>query len=174
MELSTAIALIEKGVNNSKGNSWADLGAGDGLFTRALSSLLPEGSTITAVDKNRKALDSIDLTNRNVHLKRVATDFQTLALGHMDGILMANSLHFIKDQFTFLRHLKDLISPDGRLIIVEYDSDKSNTWVPFPLSFETLAEKIHDAGFKSAVKMHQVPSRFGRTNIYSACIDCLH
>jgi|GEM_PF-6785554 hypothetical protein len=55
MELQNAINLIVKGINERKTSQvWADLGAGSGLFSRALSALLAPGSTIYAVDKNYK------------------------------------------------------------------------------------------------------------------------
>lgn len=60
MELSVAIKLIEKGVSRSGApQMWADLGAGNGLFTNALSLLLPEASTIHAVELNAEALNLI-------------------------------------------------------------------------------------------------------------------
>ncbi|WP_339814654.1 class I SAM-dependent methyltransferase [uncultured Imperialibacter sp.] len=52
MELSTAIKLIENGVSNAgDAQSWLDLGAGNGLFTRALAAVLPSGSVVTAIEK---------------------------------------------------------------------------------------------------------------------------
>ena len=52
MQLSEAIELIQKiNIPGNKPQVWADLGCGDGLFTRALATLLPEGSIIHAVDK---------------------------------------------------------------------------------------------------------------------------
>jgi trans-aconitate methyltransferase len=37
-------------------STWADLGCGDGTFTRALAERLAQGSTIHAVDRNRGAV----------------------------------------------------------------------------------------------------------------------
>lgn len=171
MELKTAISLIEKGVNGSKTGTWADFGAGAGLFTRALSTLLRKGSTIHAVDKDVSALATLSLPGNEIFLNKIEGDFEALGFDQLDGVLMANSLHFIKDQLAFLRHLKTLLLPLGQLVVVEYDSNKGNPWVPYPLSFEMLDQKVISAGFKRATKLHEVPSRFGRTNIYSAKIE---
>ena len=60
MELENAIQLITKGVeSNGQPQVWADLGAGSGLFSRALSSILPDKSIIHAVDKNYKTAQQI-------------------------------------------------------------------------------------------------------------------
>ncbi|MEO5979385.1 MAG: methyltransferase domain-containing protein [Chryseolinea sp.] len=171
MELLTAISLIEKGVRASKVQTWADFGAGDGLFTRALSTLLYTGSTINAIDKKLSAMNSLSLYTPGIALKKIGADFETYNFGQLDGVLMANSLHFIKNQLKFLQRLRTILIPNGQLIIVEYDSDKSNMWVPYPMSFETLNQNVIAGGFRGATKLHDVPSRFGRTNIYSAKIE---
>ena len=58
MQISIAIALLEKGPDPSISHqTWADLGAGNGLFTRALRTILGDKSTIYAIDKNAEALE---------------------------------------------------------------------------------------------------------------------
>jgi hypothetical protein len=39
--------------------------------------------------------------------------------------------------------MKNYLGPDGQWIIVEYDTDKANTWVPFPLSFANLKKVVY-------------------------------
>jgi len=55
----------------------------------------------------------------------------------------------------------------GRLLLVEYDSDRGNTWVPHPMSFDTWRDVAAEAGFVETRKLATVPSRFLHT-IYSA------
>jgi len=53
------------------------------------------------------------------------------------------------------------------LILVEYDTDNGNHWVPFPLSFETWHLLAQSCGLANTRLLATVPSRFlGR--IYSA------
>ena len=56
MDYADHVALLRDGVPHERG-TWADLGAGDGAFTLALADLLPEGSTIHAIDRDRSALE---------------------------------------------------------------------------------------------------------------------
>ena len=78
MELSTAIALIRKGIRNEsiEPQVWADLGAGSGLFSRALATLLPPASKIYAVDRDQASLNEIDWPYPDKTLIRVNADIQ--------------------------------------------------------------------------------------------------
>ena len=55
-----AAALIASAVGD-RGGTWADVGAGDGTFTRALVQLLPPGSRVYAVDTDAKALRELEV-----------------------------------------------------------------------------------------------------------------
>jgi 2-polyprenyl-3-methyl-5-hydroxy-6-metoxy-1,4-benzoquinol methylase len=173
MELHIAIGLIENGVEQSSSPQvWADLGAGNGLFTRALSTLLSNGSVIHAIDKDGKALKSIDLHNKDVKLNTLELDFtsKTIPLESLDGIIMANALHYVADGMTFVSMLKNMLKPSGRLVIIEYDSTTSNQWVPYPVSFKMLQNFAHEAGFSSVIKLGSQNSIYSEALIYSAIL----
>jgi len=81
--------------------------------------------------------------------------------------VMANSLHFQRDKLAVLRLVMGYLRPGGRLILVEYDSDQGNQWVPFPLSFPTWQTLSAEAGLRETRRLGAVPSRF-LGSIYSA------
>jgi len=157
MELKTAIHLIDKGIETSGIQTWADLGAGSGLFTNALSQLLPKGSSITAIDKKRSKIEVAD----GINLVVKTGDFLTTDFGNVNGILMANALHYVKEQKQFLNSLKKVAE---RVVLVEYNTDTANTWVPYPLSFNTLQSMI------DAQLLAEAPSQYQPRGIYSALI----
>lgn len=172
MELSIAIKLIEKGVSrNSKPQVWADLGAGKGLFTTALSSLLSDDSSIYAVDQDAKALGGIKLNSSHVTLKKITEDFTQMKteLKELDGILMANSLHFVSDKITLLKNLQTKLTRSGRFIIIEYDMNTANRWVPFPIRFDELKLLANQLNL-SATRIGEQPSVYNSSNIYSALL----
>jgi trans-aconitate methyltransferase len=171
MELSTAVRLIEKGIfAGTSAQRWADLGAGTGLFTRALSALLPKGSVVYAVDKNREAINSIKLPD-SIKLKLTAADIEHyLDLEDLDGIIMANALHFVKDKATFIDNMRSYIRPKAHVIIIEYNTSTANQWVPYPLTFDDLREMMLNHGFDHVIKIGEEPSRYNVGNIYSALI----
>jgi trans-aconitate methyltransferase len=172
MELVTALKLIEQGVDkNSTRQTWADLGAGSGLFTQSLSLCLPPGSVVHAVDK-LSVVKKIKLTTQVVRLITHQKDFVNEALDFevLDGIVMANSLHYVDDKISFIERLKKNLKATGRLIIVEYDMNVSNSWVPYPIRFADLSLLSIKCGFSSVTKLFEVPSVYHNAMIYSALL----
>jgi len=145
---------------------YADLGAGSGAFTLALRELVGLDSTIHAVDKNKSSLHELEKAHRarfhsTERLLLLSSDFsRPLSLPPLDGIVMANSLHFFKDKEKILRHVREFLKPNSALIIVEYNVDSGNMWVPYPLTFETYRALIPHAGFSEPRLLTKVPSRF--------------
>ena len=173
MHIQIAIDLIRNaGLNGSNSSVWADLGCGTGLFTYALANILPYGSTIYAVDKTDVKLIS-HANPHKVDCIKVQADFlrDPIPLPLLDGVIMANSFHYVADKESFISKLKNLISPGGKIIIIEYDTDLPNSWVPYPMSFEALQHFFHGQGFSSVKKLHDIPSVYGRARIYAAEIS---
>lgn len=135
--------------------SFADLGAGSGAFTLALRQLIGESAIIYAVDKDSSSLNELKREyeahfgdSNSLHL--ITGDFsKSLSLPALDGILMANSLHFFKDKLKVLKHIKTFLKPNGKLIMIEYNVDKGNLWVPYPFSFSTFEIMCKESGFDS-------------------------
>jgi trans-aconitate methyltransferase len=167
MTLREAIALIDAAVpflSPAHQQQWADLGCGTGLFTEALTHLLPDQSTVYGVDTNPRL-------RQTTHIIPIKADFikDDLPLSNLDGMLMANSFHYVKDKPALLEQLSAYMRPDSPMIIVEYDTDQAvSTWVPYPLSYASLTKLFITAGYKHVKKLGQRPSAYGRANIYAA------
>jgi len=168
MDHADHVRLLQGGV--ARGGVWADLGAGTGAFTLALAELVgPEGRVI-AIDRDGGALRELKRAARrggSAVETKVADFTQDLGLPSLDGVVMANSLHFVRNKGPVLARVRELLRPGGRLLLVEYDADTGNDWVPYPLSFETWRALADASGFTGTRKLASVPSRFlGR--IFSA------
>ncbi|MBX3257178.1 MAG: class I SAM-dependent methyltransferase [Chitinophagaceae bacterium] len=172
MKLRDAIALIRPTkMIADRPSVWADLGCGSGLFTHALATMLHKSSTIYAVDQNPSLAS--DVTHDTVHITVLKADFEKedLPFNNLDGILMANALHYVKDKRPFIGRLKNLLKKNGLLLVVEYDSDKAvEKWVPYPLSYESLQQLFHGEGYSDIQKLHEHPSVYGNGNLYSSLI----
>jgi ubiquinone/menaquinone biosynthesis C-methylase UbiE len=165
------VRLIRDGVVGD-GTTWADLGAGSGAFTLALADLLGPAGTIYAVDRDARALALLEDAMRSrfpaVALHRVVADFtRPLELPALDGVVMANSLHFVRDKGAALAVVRGHLREGGRLVLVEYDTDHGNPWVPYPLSYQSWERLAVQAGFVETRRLASVPSRF-LGSIYAA------
>ena len=170
MNHADLVGLIRDGVlpihgevARSAGGAWADLGAGEGNFTRALADLLGPGAHITAIDKDALALRAVGGGIET----RVADFTQPLDLHDLDGILMANSLHYVRDKQPVLEAVRGMLRPGGRLIVVEYGADRGNPWVPYPFTYKKWESMAARAGFRSTRLLKTVPSRW-LGSMYSA------
>ncbi len=63
--------------------------------------------------------------------------------------------------------MRGYLKPGGRLVLVEYNADRGNPWVPFPLAYPTWEALAARAGFVQTRLLATQPSRFLR-EIYSA------
>jgi SAM-dependent methyltransferase len=154
------VALIEGGVTE-RGGRWADLGAGEGAFTLALADLLGPGAQITAVDRDAGALRNLT-TDRFPGVKietRVGDFTRALDLSNLDGIVMANSLHFVRNKEPVLESVHGMLRPGGKLIVVEYGTDRGNPWVPHPFTYERWQRMAAQAGFERTRLLRTIPSR---------------
>ncbi len=141
------------------------------MFTNALANLLPSESKIFAVDKNKSQLNKIPYTIARVKIEKMYGDFTRVILPeNLDGILMANSLHYVKDKSTFIKNVKEKLKSDCCFLIIEYDMDNSNPWVPYPISFNSLQIFFKTMDYNSINKINEMPSRFRRANLYSAIV----
>jgi ubiquinone/menaquinone biosynthesis C-methylase UbiE len=168
MDRADLVALLRDGVS-AKGGRWADLGAGDGAFTFALAALIGATAEITAVDRDASSLRRLgSAAGARPAIQTLVADFtQPLPLSCLDGVVMANSLHFVRDKPRVLAAVHNLLRPGGTLIVVEYETDRGNPWVPHPFSFRTWEGMAATAGFERTRLLHRHPSRhFG--SMYSA------
>jgi SAM-dependent methyltransferase len=78
----------------------------------------------------------------------------------LDGVLMANALHFFDSKEPLLRAIRTLLKPGGLLLLVEYNVDQGNMWVPYPLSFESFRELAPRAGYSEPALLATHPSNF--------------
>lgn len=152
--------------------TWMDLGCGSGTFTKALSTLVGKGSMVYAIDASRSSLDKVPGSVDGVTIHKVAADFivDELPAASVDGILMANSLHYVADKPSLIRKLSAHLKPAAALLVVEYDTNKANQWVPHPISFNELQTLLGDHDFESIKKIGQAPSVYHAGGMYAARI----
>jgi SAM-dependent methyltransferase len=170
------VGLLRPGVEGGSG-VWADVGSGQGAFTLALADLLGPRSRIVSIDRDGGALraQAAEMAARfpDVWLEQREADFTgELRLPDLGGLVAANSLHFVapERQLEVVAALAGHLHAGGRFVVVEYDAERGNPWVPHPISFERWRGLAEDAGLVRIRLTGRVPSRF-HGSIYSAVAE---
>ena len=168
MSPADAAALLNGAVYSSNlPQTWADLGCGSGIFTHALATHLPPGSTLYALDKQKGFKPNAASEKVQLVFKQADFEKDTLHLPPLNGLLAANSLHYVADKARLLEKLTLLFRPGGRFIVVEYDTTAGNRWVPYPMGYLQAVRLFQQAGF-SAEYLADRASVYGQGRIYAA------
>lgn len=155
-----ALALLRAAVPAADGETWADLGAGTGTFTRAVAALVGDEGRVFAVDADDRALAALRTRVPRATLVR-ADVTRPLPLPPLDGVVMANVLHFVRDAEGVLARVAALLRPGGRLVLVEYEGRRPSRWVPYPVSAARFRELVAGAGLAPPSVAATRPSAFG-------------
>ncbi|WP_420147709.1 class I SAM-dependent methyltransferase [Spirosoma sp.] len=173
MQLADALELIDNQRIGTNGiQHWADLGCGTGLFTQALASLLPNESVIYAIDRQAQPRNTSP-DGHSVRIDFIRADFEVElpTLPKLDGLLMANALHYVADKKRFLERIVPRLSDRALVLIVEYETTRSNPWVPFPITYRQLGDLFSGIGFSTIQKLGERPSAYGQGNMYAALLS---
>ena len=179
MNSSEAIDLIRAGVGDATGQTWADLGAGEGVFTRALAQLVGEHGRIIPIDRDDAAIRELRRISRDIQRPRIdivtgdVSEIDTIdALRDiaLDGALFANVLHFIENPANTLAQIRAHLRPQGRVLVIEYEQRAASRWVPYPLPLARLREVAGKAGFATPVETGRRKSRY-QGELYCAMLS---
>jgi ubiquinone/menaquinone biosynthesis C-methylase UbiE len=167
MNHADAVALLRAAIPAADGETWADLGAGSGVFTRALAEVVGPAGRVIAVDRDTRGLASIRAWGARE--RNAAADVSVLQadvsaamdLPPLDGVVMANVLHFIADAAGALGRIAAHLRPGGRLVLIEYEGRRPSPWVPHPVSAARFADLAAGAGLTQPRVVATRPSAYG-------------
>ena len=174
MTTHEAISFVE-GAVGAGGGVWADLGAGSGVFTRALVELLGPEARIFAIDHDLRAVARLRRWSSREALNVVpvhgdftqAFEVPDLNDDLLDGFLLANALHFVRDAEHVLARLVTRLRSSGRVVLVEYDRRGASPWVPYPIPQARLPSLATAAGLSPFTTSAVRPSAY-RGVLYAA------
>jgi cyclopropane fatty-acyl-phospholipid synthase-like methyltransferase len=118
------VARVVGALDLQRGDRVADIGAGSGLFARAMAAVVGDDGVVYAVDLDSGLLAHIDemaaedgLTN--IHTVPARPD-DPLIPQPVDVITMFETLHHVQNRPAYLRKLREYLKPEGRLAIVDF------------------------------------------------------
>jgi trans-aconitate methyltransferase len=172
VKIQEAVNLLRNAVyNHDSSQIWLDLGCGTGTFTYALAELLPQTSKIYAVDQYPQHLQQV--AGSNVAIEFILSDFESLDMvvdESITGIMMGNSLHYVRDKKRFITELLKRFPAIQQMIIIEYDTKAANQRVPYPVTFLQLTELLEKTKFMEVKKIAERPSVYGQGNMYVVAV----
>ncbi|MEP6796121.1 MAG: class I SAM-dependent methyltransferase, partial [Saprospiraceae bacterium] len=101
-------------------------------------------------------------------LEIVEADFNIpMVLPSLDGILMANALHYANDHLYVLNNVLTSLNPGGTFILIEYDTENPNPpWVPNPVSLHKFRELCRQTGLKDPIEIGRRQSIYQDGELY--------
>jgi tRNA A58 N-methylase Trm61 len=111
-----------------KGSTVADVGAGAGYMTWRLAERVGPSGKVYANDVQQKMLD---LLRKNMEQRKLANvetvlgafDDPKLPREAIDLVLLVDVYHEFSEPQQMLRHIRESMKPDGRLVLLEYRAE---------------------------------------------------
>jgi len=121
-------AMIATHFHMRDGDRIADLGAGSGHFTRALSRLVGKQGKVFAVEIQRPLAEAISAMARKEHLDNVESIWGDLEApggtkitdGTLDAVVLSNTLSMLTDKKTTLQECSRILRKGGKLFVIDW------------------------------------------------------
>lgn len=142
--------LKEKGLK--KGMVFADIGCGPGFFVFPASEIVGKNGKVYAVDTQQEMLDELKKRKpaENVFVLKSEETKLPVNSATADIVLMVFVLHEVYKPKEFLKEIKRVLKPSGRLIVIDWEKRIEEKGPPYDerLPREKAKEFMAQAGFK--------------------------
>jgi len=115
----------------AKGSIVADVGAGVGYMSWRMAARVGRTGRVYANDIQPQMLDQLRKNVERRHLTNVETilgepDDPKLPQGRFDLVLMVDVYHEFTRPQSMLRHIRESLKADGRVVLIEYRAEDPN------------------------------------------------
>jgi len=147
-----------------KGAVVADVGAGVGYHVWRLSDIVGPTGKVIAEDIQDGMLQMLrrninDRKLRNVDIVLGTPSDPKLPGNALDLVLMVDVYHEFSDPVSMMRHIKDALKPNGRVVLVEFR--KEDPGVPIQplhkMSVQDVRSELEPMGFKFERSLEFLP-----------------
>jgi len=158
---------VVKSLNLKPGDIIADIGAGDGYFTKRFAKAVSPGGqalgleiTSSKVEYMRKDAERSGLTNYKALL--VDSDDTGLKPGSVDVVFMCNTYHHLSNRVDYLKRLAKSLKNSGRVVIIDFYK-KPMPIGPSPghkIAREVVLEEFQEAGYSLLDDKDFLPNQY--------------
>ncbi|PWU10226.1 MAG: SAM-dependent methyltransferase [Terriglobia bacterium] len=139
----------------AKGAAVADIGAGVGYMSWRLAERVGPKGRVYANDIQPQMLEMLKKNMQERHIANVVPvlgelDDPRLPQGQMDLVLMVDVYHEFTQPQQMLRHIRESLKPDGRMVLLEYRAEDPKVPI-MPLHKMTIDQvkaEIEPEGFR--------------------------
>jgi ubiquinone/menaquinone biosynthesis C-methylase UbiE len=138
-----------------KGATVADIGAGVGYMSWRMAKRVGPTGKVYANDIQAPMLEQLQKNMQERRLTNVTPvlgepDDPKLPQGQMDLVLLVDVYHEFTNPQAMLRHIRESLKPDGRMVLLEYRAEDPNVPI-MPLHKMTVAQvraELEPEGFR--------------------------
>jgi SAM-dependent methyltransferase len=157
-----------KAIGIAKGSSVADIGAGSGYMTIRMARLVGPAGKVYANDIQPRMLELLreNLKNRkiaNVEPVLGEIDDPKLAGSSVDLVLLVDVYHEFSEPQKMLRHIREALKPDGRLVLLEYRGE--DPAVPIRPEHKMTVDQVKAELEPEGYRLDQVKENLPRQHI---------
>jgi ubiquinone/menaquinone biosynthesis C-methylase UbiE len=146
----------------------ADLGAGTGYFSRSLSAAVGDAGTVFAVEVEPNLITHLRARAEKEQTRNVvpilgSADNPRLPAAMVDVVLIVDTLHHINDRIAYLRRLRHVLKPAGRIVVIDFKKDEDIPVGPpreHRLAREEVVEEFRSAGYQLVGEPQILPYQY--------------
>ncbi len=148
------------------GMTVADVGAGTGYFLPYLSRAVGESGKVLALDIEEDMVRYMTERAAREHLgnvlaRVVAPNDPELAPNTVDRILIVDTWHHIPDRVAYARKLADAMTPNGRLLIVDFTMQSDiGPPVAHRIGKEEIVAELRAGGLEAEAIPNALPKQY--------------
>jgi ubiquinone/menaquinone biosynthesis C-methylase UbiE len=145
---------ILSGIGLKEGDTFLDMGCGDGFFTLPAARIVGPGGLVHGLDPDSVALDELrEKASRedlgNIRLQVGRAEELVLCDGCADVVFFGIDLHDFQDQQAVLANALKMLKPTGLLVDLDWKKEPTPIGPPLQIRFSPrqASVMIQDAGF---------------------------
>jgi arsenite methyltransferase len=143
-----------------EGEKVAEIGSGGGYFALRFASSVGPTGRVFCIDVNPNFLKFVDKSAKKAGLANVQTVlspqmYDTVPKGSIDLVFLRGVYHHLEDRAEYFRKVAFLLSPKGRVAIIDYRPEAHGAFGPPPghgTAPQTVIAEMQSAGYEVLAK----------------------